>query len=79
MISALQQAPALAVWDPKWKARVTTDASLVGVGALLEQFYEESSQWRPVAYWSRKLLPPQTCYHATDREWLAVVMAVTQT
>ena len=79
VISALQQAPALAVWDPKRKARVTTDASLVGVGALLEQFYEESSQWRPVAYWSRKLLPPQTRYHATDREWLAVVMAVTQT
>ena len=32
-----------------------------------------------MAYWSRKLLPPQTRYHATDREWLAVVMAVTQT
>ena len=31
-----------------------------------------------MAYWSRKLLPPQTRYHATDREWLAVVMAVTQ-
>ena len=43
VISALQQAPALAVWDSKRKARVTTDASLVGVGALLEQFYEESS------------------------------------
>ena len=31
-----------------------------------------------MAYWSRKLLPPQTRYYATDREWLAVVMAVTQ-
>ena len=79
VVKALQQAPALATWDSKRKTRVTTDASLVGVGALLEQYDDESSQWKPVAYWSRKLLPPQTRYHATDREWLAVVMAVTQT
>ena len=32
-----------------------------------------------MAYWSRKLLPSQMRYHATDREWLAVVIAVTQT
>ena len=78
VIHALQHAPALCTWDPAKPARVTTDASLVGVGALLEQYYETDSQWKPVAYWSRKLLPPQTRYHATDREWLAVVMAVTQ-
>ena len=79
VLEALRQAPALSVWNSKWKPRVTTDASLVGVGALLEQFDPECSQWKPVAYWSRKLLPAQTRYHATDREWLAVVMAVTQT
>ena len=79
VIGALQRAPPLAVWNSGRKARVTTDASLVGVGALLEQFDDDDSQWKPVAYWSRKLLPPQTRYHATDREWLAVVMAVTQT
>ena len=79
VVSALQQAPSLSVWNSQRKARVTTDASLVGVGALLEQLDPADSQWKPVAYWSRKLLPPQTRYHATDREWLAVVMAVTQT
>ena len=79
VIRALQQAPALLVWSSQRKARVTTDASLVGVGALLEQFDENDSQWKPVAYWSKKLLPAQTRYHATDREWLAVVAAVTQT
>ena len=78
VVHALQHAPALCTWDSAKKARVTTDASLVGVGALLEQYHESDSQWKPVAYWSRKLLPPQTRYHATDREWLAVVMAVTQ-
>ena len=79
VIEALQAASALSVWDSKKETRVTTDASLVGVGALLEQYHEEESQWKPVAYWSRKLLPLQTRYHATDREWLAVMMAVTQT
>ena len=79
VIKALQRAPALLVWSSRRKARVTTDASLVGVGALLEQFDENDSQWKPVAYWSKKLLPAQTRYHATDREWLAVVAAVTQT
>ena len=79
VVSALQQAPSLSVWNSQRKARVTTDASLVGVGALLEQLDPADSQWKPVAYWSRKLLPPQTRYHATDREWLAVVMAVSQT
>ena len=79
VIGALQQAPALLMWNSARKARVTTDASLVGIGALLEQYVEEESRWQPVAYWSRKLLPAQTRYHATDREWLAVVTAVTQT
>ena len=79
VVAALQQAPSLFVWNSQRKARVTTDASLVGVGALLEQLDPTDSQWKPVAYWSRKLLPPQTRYHATDREWLAVVMAVSQT
>ena len=77
VIRALQQAPALLLWSSKRKARVTTDASLIGVGALLEQL-DDDSQWKPVAYWSKKLLPAQTRYHATDREWLAVVAAVTQ-
>ena len=79
VVGALQNAPALSVWNPRRKARVTTDASLVGVGALLEQYHDDEAQWRPVAYWSRKLIPAQTRYHATDREWLAVMMAVTQT
>ena len=43
VIDALHRAPALSVWNSKWKPQVTTDASLVGVGALLEQFDPESS------------------------------------
>ena len=58
--------------------RVTTDASLVGLGGVLEQrgVEGEKEKWHTVAFWSRKLLPRETRYHATDREWLAYVEAV---
>ena len=52
---------------------MTTDASLVGLGVVLEQQHRE--QWRPVAYWNRKLIDAETRYSATKLEWLAVVEA----
>ena len=77
IIDTLKNAPPLMVWDSTRQTRVTTDASLVGIGAILEQYDDVDSKWKPIAYWSRKLLPPQTRYHTTDREWLAVVEALT--
>ena len=73
---SLQAAPVLARWSNELPTRVVTDASKVGVGAVLEQKHGE--RWRPVAYWSRKLRDPETRYSATDLEWLAVVLAVTR-
>ena len=55
---------------------MVTDASKVGLGAVLEQQHEKG--WKPVAFWSRKLRDPETRYSATDLEWLAVVTAVTR-
>ena len=72
----VSQAPCLARWDPALSTRVVTDASKVGIGAVLEQ--EHDTGWRPVAFWSRRLKDPETRYHTTDREWLAVVEAVTR-
>ena len=43
VVAALKDASALSVWCSSHKVRVTTDASLVGVGALLEQFHEGHS------------------------------------
>ena len=63
-------------WRVERAARITTDASLVGLGAVLEQEEEETHKWVTIAFWSRKLLPRETRYHATDREWLACVEAV---
>ena len=66
--------PILLPWDPDRQTRVTTDASDVGLGAVLEQKVDET--WRPVEFWSRKLKAAETRYSATDKEWLAVVEAV---
>ena len=75
--TALTDTPVLARYDREKPTRVTTDASTVGIGAVLEQRHDET--WRPVAFWSRKLKDAETRYSATDLEWLAVVDAVTRT
>ena len=66
--------PILLAWDPRNPTRVTTDASDIGIGAVLEQYYQEV--WQPIEFWSRKLKPAETRYSVTDKEWLAVVEAV---
>ena len=64
-------------WTREREDRVTTDASGVGIGATFEQKVPGVG-WVPVAFWSRKLLPAEQRYSATDQEWLAVVEAVTK-
>ena len=73
---ALMSTPVLARYDHDLETRVTTDASLIGLGAVLEQKHGDT--WRPVGYWSRKLLDAETRYSATDLEWLAVVEALSR-
>ena len=69
-VSALKQsvssAPTLVRFDPHAPTRVTTDASTLGLGAVLEQ--EKEMEWRPIAFWSRKLKDAETRYSATDLE-----------
>ena len=66
---ALTLAPVLAL--PDWSANfdVTTDASIVAVGAKLAQ------RGRPVAYFSKNLTPAKSCYHVTDQEMLGLYRA----
>ena len=53
---------------------VTTDASAVAVGAILEQDLGQGLQ--PVAFESRKLNPTETRYSAYERELSGIVWAI---
>lgn len=57
---------------------IDTDASKVGVGAVLCQENDEDPDgpYRPVAFFSKKLLPRETKYATVERECLAIVKAV---
>jgi hypothetical protein len=51
----------LAHFDPRKHIRLETDASKFAIAAILSQL-QEDGQWRPVAFWSRKLIPAETRY-----------------
>ena len=53
---------------------ITTDASDTAVGAVLEQ--KVNGHWKPLAFFSRQLRPPEQRYSAFDRELLALYLAV---
>ena len=74
---ALREARARYAWDSERADRVTTDASDVGLGAAFEQ-QVPGLGWAPIAFWSRKLSAAEVNYSVTDKEWLAVVEAVTR-
>lgn len=67
----LTHAPVMAYYQQGAKTRVTTDASPVGVGAVLEQEQEDGS-YRPIYYASRKLSNVEQRYSQFEREALAV-------
>jgi transposase InsO family protein len=70
---ALCTAPVLAVARTSGPFILQTDASEVGVGAVLYQ--EQEGKKRVIAYHSRKLNPAEQNYPVHDRELLAVVDA----
>ncbi|KAM6968624.1 retrovirus-related Pol polyprotein from transposon 412 [Tautogolabrus adspersus] len=71
---ALTAAPVLAYPDAQQPFIVDTDASNVGVGAVLSQQREDGEH--AVAYFSRALTRPERNYCVTRRELLAVVLAI---
>ena len=73
---ALLSLPVLALWDVQAPTRVFTDASLVGIGAILQQFTQ--GEWHTVEFFSKKLKGAECNYSATDRELLAINEAVTK-
>ncbi|KMQ86204.1 pol polyprotein [Lasius niger] len=72
--SSLTRATLLAHPDPEAELAITTDASDVAIGAVVQQHTKEG--WQPLAFLSKKLNHAQTKYSPYDRELLAVYTAV---
>ena len=72
--TAMITAPILQLPDFDREFKVTTDASEVSVGAILQQDFGQGLQ--PVCYDSRKLNPAECRYSAYERELLGIVWAV---
>ena len=74
--AAMATAPVLRFPDFELQFVVTTDASDVAIGAILEQDFGSSLQ--PIAFWSRKLNSTEIRYSAYERELLGIVWAIGQ-
>lgn len=60
--------------SPHDETSITTDASQIGIGGVLEQ--KQNGIWRPLAFFSKKLTTTQIKYSTFDRELLACFLAV---
>ena len=65
--------PALKFYDPKKPIKIATDASKVGLGAVLQQYHD--NEWLPVAYASRAVSDCELRYAPIELETLAVTFA----
>ena len=70
-------APFLSHYNPGKPLRLETDASNFGLGAVLSQ-QDNDGHWRPIAFWSRKMIPAEQNYETHDQELLAIVAAMKQ-
>lgn len=70
----LSTRPVLAIFNPSLETEVHTDASSIGLGAILIQ--KSGNEKRVVCYYSRKTSPEEQKYHSYDLETLAVYVAL---
>ena len=61
----------MAFYNPDATTQIITDASPVGLGAILTQ-QQENGEYKPIAYGSRTLTDTETRYSQTEKEALAV-------
>lgn len=71
----LCKSPILAIFDPNRQTFLFTDASGIGLGAILKQI-QENGEMHPVAYFSKKLTPTQRKRKAIYLECLAIKEAI---
>ena len=65
--------PVLTWYDPAAETKLTADASVYGLGAVLLQKHETA--WKPVAYASRSMTEAETRYAQIEKEALAITWA----
>ena len=70
-------APLLRHFNPSRKLRLETDASEFAIAGILSQPDDEGN-YRPIAFWSRKMIPAEQNYEVHDQELLAIVAAFKQ-
>jgi len=70
--SRLCTTPVLVHYDEHADTELRTDASLVGIGAILYQL-QRNNKWHPIEYASRLLNDAEKRYTVTEQECLAVV------
>lgn len=71
---SLAEATLLVHPDPQSELSIFTDASDTAIGAVVQQL--QNGEWKPLAYFSRKLSPSQRKYSPYDRELLAIYEAI---
>lgn len=71
----LMSEPILAIFNPNEECFVFTDASKLGLGAVLKQKQADGTL-KPIAYFSKKLLKYQEHYDVSELECLCIVEAV---
>lgn len=75
LVQMLTTKPVLQLFDEDRPIRVESDASNMGMGAVLLQ--ETSPDvWQPVEYWSKKFNPAQKNYHPAEKETCAIIYAL---
>jgi hypothetical protein len=74
IIEHLSKRPLLAIFDPNLPTELHTDASAIGLGAIL--FQRHACGLRVVSYYSRRTTPEESRYHSYELETLAIVSAL---
>ncbi len=71
---AFVEVPILNHFDPECHIRIETDTSSYAISGILSQLTsDDSGQWYPVVFFSRKLIPIKTWYKTHDGKLLAIV------
>ena len=65
----------VACYNPKLPVKVESDASKVGLGAIISHIYPDGSE-KPIEYASRKLSESECRYSQIDKEALGIIWAV---